>query len=197
VAGVEAMRRRAAGPQVLGRTLDVLRESLLVTDRAGRILHANGALVRTTAEDPEGGALLDAMQRVARQLTALLGRPEEVAPRLAEGPLIQELTTQKCRYRIRGSLLDEGALGAGAAVLVALESLGTRRKTTAEELRERYGLTPTQAETALLVAEGLSDKKLAERLRVRPNTARHHVEQVRSKLGVSSRAAVTAKILSG
>jgi DNA-binding CsgD family transcriptional regulator/tetratricopeptide (TPR) repeat protein len=48
-------------------------------------------------------------------------------------------------------------------------------------------LTPRQAEVLALLAEGLSNAELAERLFVSPRTAEHHVEAILTKLGVSTR----------
>jgi DNA-binding CsgD family transcriptional regulator len=64
-----------------------------------------------------------------------------------------------------------------------------------EAVRARHGLTKREAEVALLLAEGLSNAEIAERLFVSPHTARHHVENVLSKLGINSRAAVAARLL--
>jgi DNA-binding CsgD family transcriptional regulator len=57
-------------------------------------------------------------------------------------------------------------------------------------LREAYGLTPSQARVALLVALGMSDKKIGCRLGISTSTARHHVAEVRRKLRVTGRSAV-------
>lgn len=55
-------------------------------------------------------------------------------------------------------------------------------------LEERYSMTPREAEVAVLLAEGLSNQTLAERLGISPHTARHHTQRVLGKLGVHSRA---------
>jgi HD-GYP domain-containing protein (c-di-GMP phosphodiesterase class II) len=51
------------------------------------------------------------------------------------------------------------------------------------------GLTDRQIEVLRLVAEGLSNREIAERLVVSPRTAEHHVQDVYLKIGTSSRAA--------
>jgi DNA-binding CsgD family transcriptional regulator len=43
-----------------------------------------------------------------------------------------------------------------------------------------------------LVAQGLSDAEIAERLIVSPHTVHRHVANVRTKLGLPSRAAAVA-----
>jgi DNA-binding NarL/FixJ family response regulator len=61
-----------------------------------------------------------------------------------------------------------------------------------EALRERYGLTARQIAVTRLLGEGYSNAEIAKQLSVSYFTARNHVEQVLSKLGVSTRAAVGA-----
>ncbi len=51
------------------------------------------------------------------------------------------------------------------------------------------GLTARQIAVLRLIAEGLSNRQIAERLVVSPRTAEHHVQDVYMKIGTSSRAA--------
>ncbi len=53
-------------------------------------------------------------------------------------------------------------------------------------------LTPRECQVLTLVAEGLSDAEIAERLVVSPHTVHRHVANVRTKLRLSSRAAAVA-----
>jgi DNA-binding NarL/FixJ family response regulator len=55
---------------------------------------------------------------------------------------------------------------------------------------DRLGeLTPREREVLTLVAQGLSDAEIGERLVVSPHTVHRHVANVRTKLGLHSRAA--------
>jgi DNA-binding CsgD family transcriptional regulator len=53
-------------------------------------------------------------------------------------------------------------------------------------------LTRREAETALLLAAGYSNNEVAALLGISPHTARHHTENVMTKLWVRSRRAVRA-----
>jgi DNA-binding CsgD family transcriptional regulator len=53
------------------------------------------------------------------------------------------------------------------------------------------GLTPREIEVLRLVAEGLTDAQVAERLFLSPRTVSQHLRSIYNKLGVSSRAAAT------
>ncbi|WP_035844372.1 helix-turn-helix transcriptional regulator [Kitasatospora azatica] len=53
-------------------------------------------------------------------------------------------------------------------------------------------LTPREEEIAELLADGLSNKDIADRLVIAPRTAETHVAHILSKLGLTSRAQVAA-----
>ena len=52
------------------------------------------------------------------------------------------------------------------------------------------GLTARQTEVAALVAEGLTNRQLADRLGISERSAESHLERIRLRLGFSSRAQV-------
>ncbi len=53
-------------------------------------------------------------------------------------------------------------------------------------------LTPREHEVAALVADGLTNREIAERLVISERTAEGHVEQIRNKLGFRSRSQIAA-----
>jgi DNA-binding NarL/FixJ family response regulator len=84
-------------------------------------------------------------------------------------------------------------LAAGEAVfsrdeIAELLRLADRRRVQDRETRRAIeSLTPREREVLVLLAEGLSDKEIAERLYVGSGTVRTHVVSVFGKLGVHSR----------
>lgn len=48
-------------------------------------------------------------------------------------------------------------------------------------------LTPRELEIAALVADGLSNAEIAERLTITPGTVSNHLDQIRRRLGVRNR----------
>ena len=53
------------------------------------------------------------------------------------------------------------------------------------------GLTPREVEVLVLVAEGLTNAQVAQRLFLSPRTVQRHLNSIYHKLGVSSRTAAT------
>ncbi len=74
------------------------------------------------------------------------------------------------------------------AVAAVLDAAGRGRPRRRTDLRPA-GLTAREAEVLGLLAEGCSNRQLAERLHISQRTAAHHVQHVYAKIGVSSRAA--------
>lgn len=68
---------------------------------------------------------------------------------------------------------------------------------TADSIFDRPGLSPREAEVALLAAAGLQTKQVANRLGISFHTARHHMEHAYAKLGVRSRVALAMAVLNG
>ena len=64
-----------------------------------------------------------------------------------------------------------------------------------EDLAQAYDLTPREREVLALMVEGLSNPEIAERLVVSRSTAKAHVSNILSKLGVSNRAEAIAMAL--
>ena len=56
-------------------------------------------------------------------------------------------------------------------------------------------LTPREREVALRVADGLTDREIAERLWLSPHTVRQYVKRIYRKLDVDSRVALTRLLL--
>jgi DNA-binding CsgD family transcriptional regulator len=57
---------------------------------------------------------------------------------------------------------------------------------------DSHGLTPREYEIVSLVAEGMANGQIAQRLWVSPHTVRKHLENAFEKLGVSNRTAAAA-----
>ena len=89
---------------------------------------------------------------------------------------------------------EAGAAWDARRVRAKLRARGVRRRVVGTSARPETGWTAmTDAELAVarLVAQGLTNRDVAERLFVSPNTVNSHLRQIFSKLQVNSRVALT------
>jgi HD-GYP domain-containing protein (c-di-GMP phosphodiesterase class II) len=121
-----------------------------------------------------------AISRLARVLGAAdaytsMREPRPHRPARSAAEAVTEL-----RAEVRAGRLD------GAAVDAVLEAAGHRLPRRREAIA---GLTAREVEVLILLARGLSNRQIAERLVITPKTAGNHVEHIYAKIGASSRAA--------
>jgi DNA-binding CsgD family transcriptional regulator/tetratricopeptide (TPR) repeat protein len=101
---------------------------------------------------------------------------------------------------LRQSLAELQRLGARAAVAIVvrrLRELGARglpRGPRRSTLQNKSGLTPRELEVLELVALGLRDAEIAERLFLSEKTVSHHVSAILRKLEVTTRTQAAAQI---
>jgi DNA-binding CsgD family transcriptional regulator/PAS domain-containing protein len=194
-AGVSEWRRLAARRTELTKLLDAIPEAVLMYDGSGGLLHANpkaselfgmpgatgpGAHVRTEAQRLAWSLAASAQRSIAQANTA--SHPTEAQ---------REVRADGRVYRLRGTLASGWMPGGEAAVLVTA-AFALVNPLTDLELRERYGLSAREIEVARLVASGLSNQEVAQKLGVSYYTARNHVERLLAKLGVANRSRVGA-----
>ena len=88
--------------------------------------------------------------------------------------------------------MPSGRTGAAAeeeaTAQIAFAELGAQRAPVASH----ESLTARELEVLRLVATGLSNAAVAEKLVVSPHTVHRHMANIRAKLGLSSRAAIAA-----
>ena len=150
---------------------------------AGRVAAARGDAAQAAA------ALEDALARFGG-----LGFPFDAArARLALAQLQATSGSPLALASARAARDAFERLGARAEAdraAALLRELGAAGRTAARG--ERDELTAREREVLRLVATGLSNNEIAERLVIAPKTAEHHVGRVLAKLGVRSRAEAAA-----
>lgn len=106
---------------------------------------------------------------------------------------------ERCVARARAALGDDafdtefltgGAMDLTQLARFALGEAPAKRRTSPVVRRSKTLLTRRQQEVAELVANGMSNSQIAERLVISQRTAETHVQNVMSKLGFRSRAQV-------
>ncbi|MEU3279902.1 ATP-binding protein [Streptomyces antibioticus] len=173
--GREALRLKLAVHDVIGMGLTL---DLLARIAAERGAHRRAAVLLGGADrawadidrDRWGSAALDATRRAAEERV-----------RTALGPAALR----------RG--YDRGAaLALPDVVAYALEENGGDPPERPADAAHGVRLTRREAQVAALVAEGLANQQIADRLVIARRTAEGHVERILSKLGLSNRSQIAA-----
>ena len=112
-----------------------------------------------------------------------------------------ELATIKLRFWARESeytcrvyLIAEND-GLRQSLLALHFERGVSAQEAVRKLSSNYGLTDRQHEALLGIATGLSNKEMAQRMAISPNTVKVYLRLIMAKMGATSRAEVAAKLL--
>ena len=127
-----------------------------------------------------------ALERVEAP-TLVLHRSDDRAAPIAGGRTLAEAIAGATFVELEGSHLP--AIGDAQSVVGEV-----RRFLSLPALRRDVptGLTARQTEVAALVADGLTNRELADRLHITERSAESHLERIRLRLGFRSRAQVAA-----
>jgi DNA-binding CsgD family transcriptional regulator len=112
-----------------------------------------------------------------------------------ESPLVKEFRSGRRRYVCRAFSVDSDTKGpshARIAVLLERAPLGLLPLSPASE---QFKLTRRERDALEHLLQGLSNKEIATRMSVSPNTVKAFLRLIMLKMEVSSRAAIVAKIM--
>ena len=191
-AGIAAWIGSIASRNNVVRMLDSLSDPAMLFDGSGHLLHANPALdrlvgsadaARLRSEAQCMAWTLGASTRRRSQAKLTHGRSSDAAP---DGHVVRTVRIGAMVYHLRSAAVGQELLGAEPAVLVTMSASATEPLNDSV-LHDQFGLTTREIQVARLIAEGLSNNEIADRLGVRFFTARNHVERTLAKLHVTSR----------
>ncbi|MBD2360766.1 response regulator transcription factor [Anabaena minutissima FACHB-250] len=109
-----------------------------------------------------------------------------------ENDLVQQaIQAGAIGYLLKGVSIDELANSIRAAAMgrsmLAEEVVQALLQPHKPSFQSLYELSKRQQEVLALLALGLSNEAIAQRMKLSPSTIRHHVSQVLNKLGVTNR----------
>lgn len=181
------------------REVEELIESAPGGDRAPappRLLLVRGEGLRAAERHAEAQACFREALEIARTIGNRVVEWRALAGWAGVHEAAQDARARRERARDAAAVVEELAERVPAERRVtfrerALDHVPGRGRRT-PDADEYGGLTPRQREVAGLVAEGLTNKEIAERLMISPLTAETHVKHILTKLDFSSRAQVAA-----
>ncbi|HZD06520.1 MAG TPA: helix-turn-helix transcriptional regulator [Longimicrobiales bacterium] len=192
-AAVRHLQHRRLSRRYLLRVVDELRRMTWLWSGEAKELHRNPSLRRLLRE-PDARRIEDAARILVRRTVEIRRRSRKSHPPDPGSPGERVVEVASGRYRMRALYLDLYPAAGSELVLVEIEPLAPKlpgRKT----LQARFGLTPRQAEVAILLARGASNRAVADTLGISTHTVRSHAEIVFHKLDVHTRKALALHLL--
>lgn len=206
LAQVRRLRRgggeRSDFPRRMEAVFGALPGAVLLTDRGGQLLYANAQARVLSGQGvwkrggqgqilwPDvGAAALGVLQRSLLETSrAAPGERRVVAleRRTGGGSLLVGLS---CLEAEAGSPAD------GNVLVLSLCSAQSRSLPSREALRLMFGLTPSEARVALLLARGMRSEEVAEALAVSASTVAFHLRNLFAKVGVTRQTDLVARVL--
>jgi two-component system, NarL family, response regulator DevR len=116
----------------------------------------------------------------------------------AAGYLTKDLSPEALQRAIRGIRSGDLAMSRSmAADVIQHLATSTNRPAASAAGEELAGISAREREVLSLLAEGLTDREIGERLGISPRTVETHVGSLLSKLGVRNRAQAAARYRDG
>ena len=186
-------------------------EAMLRGHPGWRVVVGAPAELAHVVDDLEPATVVMALppQAAARALQSLGSRPRIPSVILLAAEPLGAWTAQARRAGVRGVLRDDAtaeeltaAVAATMAGLVVLHPAALIARPAAvagsRRVSEGTGLTPREVEILEMMAEGMSNRRIAVRLGISGYTVKFHVASVLGKLGAASRTeAVTLGVRNG
>lgn len=176
LAGGAAMPLRAWVVDEFAALLDRLGGPSALFDARGHLLHATDAW--TNGIPARDRSMVEGVVR--RVLATSIG--------------ISQMKVTAGAYAAQLSLIQLNGTDRPCAVATLSHALPTAARPDWRGLAEAHGLPSRMAEVAGLIAEGLTNDEIADRMRVSPATVRRQTERVLRRLGVERRSGVAGRL---
>jgi len=164
-------------------------DAIAAFHRAGNVPQ----LIITLASVPALFERLDRLAPAAMLLGALSREPSSFhhVPDLSD--LGDRVNRQLGKTRAAELMSAGAALDLGDAAVYARQQIDVARRDPSPRTRQARpgGLSRREIEVLRLVADGRTAGEIATQLFISPRTAEHHIQNIYTKIGVSSRAAAT------
>lgn len=173
----KAVDELSARTHALRVALDLLPVAAIVLDDRGRFLTSNDAAQRLFGGAAVSGAVIEAALRAVATGT----EKSVTSVQRADGSALRVVPAQ---------LAKRPSSGDPAVIFLIPQNAPAQIET--EILVARYGLSPMQARVVALVAQGLTNKEVAARLGISPETVHKHLNAVFQRTSLGTRSAVVA-----
>ena len=112
-----------------------------------------------------------------------------------ESPRVTEFRSGRRRYLCRAFPVDSDTKGPSHASIAVLLERAPVSVIPLSPVSEQFNLTRRERDALAHLLQGLSNKEIANRMSVSPNTVKAFLRLIMLKMEVTSRAAIVAKIM--
>ena len=165
----------------------------ILTDAEGEPLYAN-AEAKTIVTYPEGSRRFPSAWALMRK--RILTPTGKQNSSLASSSHVEFLSGRRKYVGLTIPLANWRRPPATAAVALVLERNGVA-SWRAADVSESFRLTEREREVIELLIQGLTNKEIAVRMNISPNTVRAFIRMVMGKLGVSTRSGIVGIVFRG
>ncbi len=188
-AGPAAMNKvRQAQLDILAQALEALAMPIAVVHMNQKVLSGNTAFTEAFPDDAASELITDAWARLGELVKDEQGELVQL-PRAGE-------TAVRGSKRVRLQPVTLDGMTEPEWFVLVVERRAARRLTS-DNVQQRFGLSPRQAEVALLLAQGHTTADIAKMLDLTTHTVRHHAEQVLQRLNVRTRQQAMVRLRDG
>jgi two-component system nitrate/nitrite response regulator NarL len=170
---------QVSGDEKLADEIDIYRPDVIIWDLGWEPDEAIAILAELTGDSEQGEPAIVALlpqQELAGTVWAAGAR----------GLLFREVSRERLAAAVRASAAGLASLEPG----LLDEVLPAR---SPDDMRPAEALTPRELEVLQLLAEGLANKEIAQRLEISEHTVKFHVNAIMGKLGAQSRTAAVVR----
>lgn len=190
MSGVKAKVRTIASPLIVAPVKGAHSRKMpgvLIIDSFRRIRMANDASIKMLRPIVGNGIGFSSGSELP---IALQGLINDVETRLAVRPDACSVMLPSCDICVHACMLNSDN---DLHLLLIIERAS--REDVVRSALASYPLTPREAEVATLVLRGYSNRRIADSLVLAEYTVEDHLKRIFAKVGVSSRSALSSKIL--
>jgi DNA-binding CsgD family transcriptional regulator len=165
------------------------RTGFLLVGRTARLICANaeGLRVLVYPEDTPDMRLVESSLK--DRLPSLLA-----GKRSDRGESFAEIRSGRRRYQCCLIAVTVPARGPAAETIALLMERRAQGQLALRRVSEEFKLTPRERESVQLLAQGLTNKEIADRMGLSPNTVKTLLRMLMTKLAAPSRSAVIVKL---
>lgn len=170
---------QVAGGENLPADLEIYQPDVVIWDLGWEPEESLNLLQELAADATEGNLRFVALLAEVDQVPA-------IASAGVQGLLLRDISSEQLLAAVTAAANDLVVLD--PTIMAALLPAGPL-----EEMAPVEELTPREREVLQLLAEGLANKAIAQRLEISEHTVKFHVNAIMSKLGVQSRTAAVVR----